>query len=258
MICQETQTNGLFIRSSLAQYIFYLWSITEIQLESTTLKEEKEKFIRSLIFPSLFLLVLWLVKMIELVSEEDFYVFGIYPRELYGLKGILFSPFLHSGMNHLIDNSVPLFLLMVALFYFYHEIAFRVFLLSFFITNIMVWLGARAAYHIGASGLIYAFASFLFFSGIFRRYPRLIAISLLVVFLYGSMVWGLFPVDVTISFESHIYGSVVGLVISVFYKNQGPQRELHKWETEEEEYTDLPWDVVLDEDNDEGSEKKDE
>ena len=227
-------------------------------MESTTLNEEKQKFIQSLIFPSLFLLVLWLVKLIEIISEQDFYVFGIYPRELYGLKGILFSPFLHGGMNHLIDNSIPLFLLMVALFYFYHEIAFRVFLLSFFVTNIMVWLGARASFHIGASGLIYAFASFLFFSGIFRRYPRLVAISLLVVFLYGSMIWGLFPLDVTISFESHIYGSVVGLVMSIFYRKQGPQREKPIWESEEDEYTDLPWDVVLDEDDETDTNKKDE
>ena len=227
-------------------------------MESTTLNEEKQKFIQSLIFPSLFLLVLWLVKLIEIISEQDFYVFGIYPRELYGLKGILFSPFLHGGMNHLIDNSIPLFLLMVALFYFYHEIAFRVFLLSFFVTNIMVWLGARASFHIGASGLIYSFASFLFFSGIFRRYPRLVAISLLVVFLYGSMIWGLFPLDVTISFESHIYGSVVGLVMSIFYRKQGPQRDKPFWESEEDEYTDLPWDVVLDEDDKSDSNKKDE
>jgi membrane associated rhomboid family serine protease len=232
-----------------ASFFFSTFSFSYcIQLESTTLKEEKQKFMRSLIFPSLFLFVLWLVKLIEFVSEQEFYVFGIYPREIYGLKGILFSPFLHSGMNHLIDNSVPLFLLMVALFYFYHEIAFRVFLLCFFITNIMVWIGARASFHIGASGLIYAFASFLFFSGIFRRYPRLIAISLLVVFLYGSLVWGLFPLDVTISFESHIYGAIVGLVISLFYKNQGPQREIPQWVNEDDEYTDLPWDVVLDED----------
>ena len=196
------------------------------------------------------------MKLIELISEQDFYIYGIYPRELYGLKGIVLAPFLHSGLNHLIDNSLPLFLLMVALFYFYHEIALKVFLLSFFITNGMVWIGARAAYHIGASGLIYSFASFLFFSGILRRYPRLVAISLLVVFLYGGLVWGLFPVDVTISFESHIYGAIVGLVLSFFYRKYGPQREVYSWEIEYDESTDLPWDVMLDEDDD-SEEKKD-
>jgi membrane associated rhomboid family serine protease len=225
-------------------------------LESTTLNEERQKFIRSLIFPSLFLVILWLVKLIELVSEQDFYDYGIYPRELYGLKGIIFSPFLHSGLNHLIDNSLPLFLLMVALFYFYHEIAFRVFLLSFFVTNVMVWIGARSSFHIGASGLIYSFASFLFFSGILRRYVRLVAISLLVVFLYGGLIWGLFPLDMAISFESHIYGAIVGLVLSFYYRKYGPQREIHHWEIEEDEYTDLPWDVVLDEDDEADIKKK--
>jgi len=227
-------------------------------LESTTLKEERQKFIRSLIFPSLFLILLWIIKLIELVSEQDFYTYGIYPRELFGLKGILFAPFLHSGMNHLIDNSVPLFLLMIALFYFYHEIAFKVFILSFIITNMMVWVGARASFHIGASGLIYSFASFLFFSGILRRYPRLVAISLLVVFLYGGLVWGLLPYDMAISFESHIYGSIVGLVLALFYRKYGPQREIYSWEIEDEESTDLPWDVVLDEDDDEDIKKKNE
>jgi len=219
-------------------------------VESSTLSEERQKFIQSLIFPSMFLFLLWLVKLIELVSESDFYIYGIYPRELYGIKGIVLAPFIHSGLNHLIDNSLPLFLLMVALFYFYHEIAFNVFLLSFLVTNLMVWLGGRASYHIGASGLIYSFASFLFFSGILRRYPRLVAISLLVVFLYGGLVWGLFPVDTTISFESHIYGAIVGLVLSFFYKKHGPQREVYTWEREDDESTDLPWDVVLDEDDD--------
>jgi membrane associated rhomboid family serine protease len=226
-------------------------------LESSTLSEERQKFIRSLIFPSLFLFLLWLVKLIELVSEQDFYIYGIYPRELYGIKGIFLAPFLHSGLNHLIDNSLPLFLLMVALFYFYHEIAFKVFILSFLITNIMVWLGARASFHIGASGLIYSFASFLFFSGILRRYPRLVAISLLVVFLYGGLVWGLFPVDMSISFESHIYGAIVGLVLSFFYKKYGPQREIYPWEIEEDENTDLPWDVILDEEDVSKIEKED-
>jgi membrane associated rhomboid family serine protease len=224
-------------------------------VEPLTLSEEREKFIHSLIVPSLFLVLLWLVKLIELVSEEDFYIYGIYPRELFGIKGILLAPFLHSGLNHLIDNSLPLFLLMIALFYFYHEIAFKVFILSFFITNIMVWIGARASYHIGASGLIYSFASFLFFSGILRRYTRLIAISLLVVFLYGGLVWGLLPVDMTISYESHIYGAIVGFVLSIYYKQYGPQREVYPWEIEEDESTDLPWDVVLDEDDEQDVKK---
>jgi membrane associated rhomboid family serine protease len=238
--------------------IFPTFDLDKIKpLESSTLIEERQKFIRSLIFPSLFLFLIWLVKLIELVSEQDFYIYGIYPRELYGIKGIFLAPFLHSGMNHLIDNSVPLFLLMIALFYFYHEIAIKVFVLSFLITNIMVWLGARASFHIGASGLIYSFASFLFFSGIIRRYARLVAISLLVVFLYGGLVWGLLPFDMTISFETHIYGAIVGLVLSFFYKEYGPQREIYSWEKEDDESTDLPWDVVLDED-DESKEKNDE
>jgi membrane associated rhomboid family serine protease len=174
---------------------------------------------------------MWLVKIIEALFGLDLSNLGIYPLTKRGLPGIIFSPFIHADFTHLFNNTLPLFFLSVALFYFYSEVAFRVFFSTYFLTGLLVWLGGREAWHIGASGLVYGLASFLFFSGIIRRYFRLIALSLLIVFLYGSMVWGIFPgvYKQNISWESHMLGFISGAILAVWYKNEGPQRPVYEW-----------------------------
>ena len=167
----------------------------------------KKRFFLSLIIPGIFIFLMWFVKVTEVLFEADFSRFGIYPLTVRGLAGIVLSPFIHSDFRHLFNNSLPLFLLSLALFYFYSEIAFKVFSLTFIITGTLVWIGGREAWHIGASGMVYGLASFLFFSGIIRKYFRLVALSLLVVFLYGEMFWGIFPgIYDNISWESHMLG----------------------------------------------------
>ena len=98
-----------------------------------------------------------------------------------------------------------------------------------------MWVAAREAYHIGASGIIYGFVSFLFFSGIFKKYPRLLTVSLLVVFMYGSMVWGVFPTTKPISWEGHLFGSIAGLALAIYFRKEGPKRKIYDWELEDEE-----------------------
>ena len=170
-----------------------------------------------------------------MLFEIDLSGFGIYPLTIKGLPGILFSPFIHADFNHLFSNSLPLFLLGVALFYFYSEVALKVFIWTFFLTGLLVWIAGREAWHIGASGLVYGLASFLFFSGIIRRYFRLIALSLLIVFLYGSMVWGLFPgVYKNVSWESHMLGFFSGVLLAIWYRKEGPQAPVYQWLEEEE------------------------
>jgi membrane associated rhomboid family serine protease len=195
----------------------------------------RKKFLLSLIIPGIFIFLMWLVKIIEILFNIDFSSFGIYPLTARGLQGIILSPFIHADFEHLFNNSLPLFLLTVALFYFYSEIALRVFIWTFFLTGFLVWIAGRDAWHIGASGLVYGLASFLFFSGIIRRYFRLIALSLLIVFLYGSMVWGLFPgIYKNVSWESHMLGFFSGIALSVWYRKEGPQRPSYEWLDEEE------------------------
>lgn len=198
-------------------------------------KKEQKRFLYSLIFPGLFILIIWIVKISEILLGKDFGFLGIFPQKANGLIGILTAPLIHSDFQHLIANSVPLLILGTGLFYFYNKIAFKVFFLSYLIANIWIWFGARQAYHIGASGLVYSFASFLFFSGVVRKNVKLMAISLLVIFLYGSMIWGVLPIQPQISWESHLMGAIAGAILALYYKNQGPPPKRYSWEFEDEE-----------------------
>ncbi|MDK2978080.1 MAG: hypothetical protein PWP52_794 [Bacteroidales bacterium] len=196
---------------------------------------EKKRFLYSLVFPGLFLLLIWLIKIIEVSLHLNFTFLGIFPLRIKGLIGIVTAPLVHSDFQHLAANSLPLLILGSGLFYFYREIAGKVFLLIYLISNIWIWFGARYAYHIGASGIIYGMASFLFFSGVIRKNVKLMTISLLVVFLYGGMVWGLLPIQPHVSWESHLMGAIAGLVLAFYYRDRGPKRKIYSWEFEDEE-----------------------
>jgi membrane associated rhomboid family serine protease len=197
----------------------------------------RKKMFLSMLIPGIFVALMWLVKISEVLFDINFSGLGIYPLTPRGLAGIVFSPFIHSDFNHLFNNSLPFFFLATALFYFYSEVALKVFGWTYFLTGLFVWLAGREASHIGASGLVYGLASFLFFSGILRKHFRLIALSLLIVFLYGSMVWGIFPgVYKNVSWESHMLGFFSGLVLALWYRKEGPQQPVYEWmdETEDE------------------------
>ena len=189
--------------------------------------------------PLLFVVILFLIHSYSTYFGVRLSHYGIYPRELKGLLGILTSPFIHGDWKHLFNNSVPLILLGSALFHFYKRLAPRVWIYSILYTGILVWLGGRPSFHIGASGLVYALASFLFFSGFIRKHRPLMAISMVVVFIYGGMIWGIFPRDEHISWEGHLFGAFNGLFWAFYYKSEGPQRKKYSWEIEEEILTDL-------------------
>ncbi len=188
---------------------------------------EKKQFHLSLVFPILFLFLIWFVKFIEFGLETDFVQLGIYPLKSKGLLGIITAPFIHADIKHLFDNSIPVFFLSLALFYFYREVAYRVILIAWISTGILVWFVGREAYHIGASGIIYSLAAFLLVSGILKKNRNLLAISLLVIFLYGSMVWGLLPYDYKISWESHLMGAITGVFLAILYRHEGPESDLN-------------------------------
>ena len=195
-------------------------------------KVEKIKIFHSIWFPLLFTLILWLVKGIELFFDISFANYGLVPLDLTGLRGILLMPFIHANIEHLFNNSIPLFLLSWALFYFYKSIAFKVFFLSYFIHGFWLWFFGRESYHIGASGLVYSLSAFLFVSGLIRKNTHLLSISLLVAFLYGSMVWGIFPLEENISWEAHLTGMVAGIILAFYYKDFGPPANIGQWKTD--------------------------
>jgi len=199
---------------------------------------EKKKLLYSLVYPSVFILVLWIIKIIEYIFGLDLGFLGVFPRKASGLIGIITSPFIHGDFQHLFANSVPLLILGGCIFYFYKEISVSAVIFIYLATGLWVWLGGRESYHIGASGVVYGLASFLVFSGIIRKDVRLLAITFFVTFIYGSMVWGIFPdffPEKNISYESHLWGIVSGLIIAVYFRKEGPQRKKYDWEDEEEE-----------------------
>ncbi len=202
------------------------------------MNQDFKNFLYSFFPALLFVIILWIIKLGEYFTKTDLSFLGILPQSLEGLPGIVTSRFIHDNFKHISANSIHLIILGGCLIYFYKNLAYRVFILIWIISGIWVWAGARDSYHIGASGLIYGFASFLFFSGVIRREMKLLAIALLVIFLYGSLIWGAIPnflPEKNISWESHLGGSISGLVLAYFYRKEGPQRRIHEWDDEDDE-----------------------
>jgi len=196
---------------------------------------EKKIFKYSLLIPVLIVGLFWLVKLTENVMDISLVEFGILPLNIEGLPGIILSPFIHSSYDHLLSNSIPFLILTFALLYFYRNLAYRILFLIYILSGICVWLGGRESWHIGASGIVYGLASFLFFSGVFRKDANLLTIGIIVIFLYGSMFWGIFPLKPEISWESHLWGAASGLMLAFYYRHQGPARPAASWEEEPED-----------------------
>jgi membrane associated rhomboid family serine protease len=178
---------------------------------------------------------MWLIFFLDNKFNLDLAQYGTSPRTLKGLTGILFSPFIHSNLEHITGNSLPLLVLGMLTFYFYRPIAWGSFLWIFFMSGVWLWVGGRnndegSIHHIGASGLIYGSALFLFFSGVFRKHRPLMVISALVAFLYGSMMYGIFPLQPDVSWEAHLFGAISGLLVAYNYRKEGPQRQEIVWE----------------------------
>lgn len=190
-------------------------------MDTVTTKDEK-KTLSKILTPLLFPIVLWVIHTLSVLINVNLSSFGIYPRHLKGLLGIIASPLIHANYSHLIYNTAPLMFLGVGIFYFYPKVAYKSFFIIYFGTGILVWLFAREAYHIGASGIIYGFISFLFFSGLFRKDSRSIALALVVIFLYGGLIWGVLPGKQSISWESHLFGAIVGIFPAFIYRKVDP------------------------------------
>ena len=196
--------------------------------------QEHFKFSNGVIaYPILFVLVIWIVFWFEVRFGYNFTSYGVYPQKLTGLKGVIFSPFIHGDIKHLYHNTIPLFVLSAALFYFYRHIAWKVLVLGILLSGLLTWSFARPAYHIGASGLIYVLFSFTFFKGIFAKHYRLIALSLLVIFLYGSLVMYALPIEKGISWEGHLSGLITGLLFALIFRKEIAQPKKYVWERED-------------------------
>lgn len=196
------------------------------------MSEERKKFLDSLKLPTLFLLLILIIELTKYLSNSSFVQFGIFPREAFGLLGIITAPLIHSNFQHLFSNAVPIIVLGTSIYYFYPESSKKAIPIIYLSTNVLVWLFARDSYHIGASGMVYGLASFLFFSGVIKKDKRAITLTLLTSFLYGGLVMGLFPTKDGVSWESHLYGFLTGFVLAILYRKKDPFKK-YDWEEEE-------------------------
>jgi len=186
-----------------------------------------------LIVPMVAVLIIWTVFYIEVRFGVNFNQYGVYPRTFEGLRGIFLSPFIHGSLQHLYNNTLPLAILLASLLYFYRDISFKVLGYGLLLTGAFTWLVGRPSYHIGASGLIYLLASFIFFKGIFTRHYRLVALSLIVVFIYGGLLWLIFPLLEGISWESHLGGFLSGLFLAASLHTKVPPAPTYSWEADD-------------------------
>ena len=201
---------------------------------------DKKKIYYAVFYPSIICFLVILVFVFEHTMNLDFKKAGIFPRDLKTLINIFSMPFIHADWSHLFNNVISFFFLSSTLYYFYSEIANKIVLLSVILSGLILWTIGRESWHIGLSGIIYALSFFLFFSGIIRRSAPLIAISLIVAFLYGNNVWHLFPWQKfdPISWEGHLAGAVSGVLLAVVYRKEGPQKPSEIWDEEDENSTD--------------------
>jgi len=192
---------------------------------------------RSFFLALCFAVLLWLIKFAELIFGLDLFQYGVYPRRSDGLMGIVWAPLIHGSISHVFANTAPIIILGTTLLYGYPKSAKIVIPAIIAGSGFGVWLFARSAFHIGASGLTLGMMFFVFTIGVLRWDRRAITLSLLVFFLYGGMIWGVFPVALKISFESHFFGAVTGVVFAILLKGHdpAPPRKRYSWEDEEED-----------------------
>ncbi len=204
------------------------------------MKQAVQRIFAAMAIPLFILFVMYALKTLEAGLDWDFTRLGVYPLQKKGVFGIFAHPFVHSGFRHLVANSLPFFFLSWCLFYFYREIAPYIFFLIWICCGILTFLIGKPGWHVGASGIIYGLAFFLFFSGVLRKHVPLIAISLLVTFLYGGMVWNMFPffAKPTTSWEGHLSGAVTGTLLACLFRRYGPQKPVYFSDEEEEDAED--------------------
>jgi membrane associated rhomboid family serine protease len=186
-----------------------------------------------------FLALIWIIELLNWGLDLGAEDFGVRPRQLAGLPGILFAPLVHAGVAHLLANSLPLLVLGTVMLYLYPSAALRVLPAVYLGPGVAVWLFARGGVHVGASGLVYGLVGYIFVAGLIRRDRRAIAASLLVAFMYGALVWGVLPIERGVSWETHLAAALIGVVLAIALRRLDiPPRRRYTWEDEKDNYAD--------------------
>lgn len=191
-------------------------------------------FKRSLYFALIFTALIWAIWLIGELFGLEFAQYGIYPRLVSSLWGVITAPLIHGSFSHIVSNSMPLLVMMTILFYIYPKSSPIVLIVLFIGSGLIVWLIGRPAWHFGASGLTHGLMFFLFFIGILRRDAIASVFAMIVFFLYGGMVWGIFPRDPNISFEYHLAGAGLGVMLAFLLRNRDRKRPAKQYSWDED------------------------
>jgi membrane associated rhomboid family serine protease len=199
-------------------------------------------FLKKIKYAILFLIIIWIIEISDRFFALDLTSWGILPRTGEGFLNIITAPFIHGEWNHLYNNTFSLGATLVIMIVFYPKVTFNVIVLLILLSGFGVWLYGRDAYHIGASGLVYGLVSFIFWTGVFKKNAKSIVLSLLVLSLYSGMFEAIFPnVESDISWESHLSGSIAGILIAFVFKNvieeDEKQYKINPWENDKSNRT---------------------
>lgn len=200
------------------------------------IEQDRARIRRAIKITVSFVAVIWAVWIFENLIGVRFSASGIFPRHLFGLIGIPLAPFLHDSLKHIVSNTAPALVLGTALLYTYPKAARLALPVIYIGSGIGVWIFGRASIHIGASGVVQGMMFFLFVIGILRRDRLSIAIALMVLFLYGSMIWGIVPGAPDVSWEAHLSGAVLGAVMAYLLSDLDPEhgKKRYDWEDDDE------------------------
>ncbi|GAC32021.1 rhomboid family intramembrane serine protease [Paraglaciecola polaris] len=187
-----------------------------------------------------FVLLLWCIKSAEILFSLDLHMFAVYPHSRAGVLGIITAPLVHGSLEHIFSNSLPLLVLLTALLYGYPRSRIRVLVSVWLMSGLGVWLFARDAYHLGASGITHGIFFYLLVVGILRRDKSSVAIMMIAFFMYGGMTMSIFPREPGISFEYHLFGGINGALVALvwFRMDPKPQIKTYPWEHQSSEIDD--------------------
>jgi len=162
--------------------------------------------------------LLWVILIVDSVLGLGLARFGLRPRQFDGLIGVFTVPLLHSGPEHLLSNSLPLLISLTAILYLYPASSIRVIPIIWMGSGLLAWVIGRPSLHFGASGFVYGLLAYVFISGILRLDMRSVAVSVMVWFLYGSMIWGVLPIRPNMSWELHLAGAILGVALAIAFR----------------------------------------
>jgi membrane associated rhomboid family serine protease len=193
--------------------------------DTPTLEQARQQLLGSVRWPTAAVVLLWIIHIHQETANWDPGNYGIVSRQVFGIWGILTGPLVHGSWNHLMSNTVPLFVLSALCLFFYRKVARRAIAMIYLLTGVTVWLFARPVSHIGISGVVYGLVAFIFWNGIFRRNFRSIILALLVMLFYSGMFIGIFPDQEGISWESHLLGSLTGIFTAFWFREELEEEE---------------------------------